>query len=117
MSFEDHILPPANPISALTEQLNPCLVVLHYLKNWVTGKETSIHGRNEKHVLLYPQKGRQNDRPKHRPPPPHGAAYEDKDHRPQYIVSSDHANSIAGCTASIGRMVNRKTSGKKRSTP
>ena len=43
--------------------------------------------------------------------------YEDKDHRPQYVVRSDDADIISGCTASIGRMVNRKTSGRKRSTP
>ena len=57
MIFEGHILPPANLISALTEQLNPCVVVLRFLKYWVTGKETSIHGRGEKYVILCPENG------------------------------------------------------------
>jgi hypothetical protein len=54
MILEGHILPPAKQI---TEQLKPCVVVPLCLKYWITGKETSVHGRDEKYVILYPENG------------------------------------------------------------
>jgi hypothetical protein len=57
MIFERHVLPHANLITALTEELNLFVVVLRVLKYRVPSEETSINGRDEKYAILYPENG------------------------------------------------------------
>jgi hypothetical protein len=52
MIVERHISPRANQIIALTEELNPCVIVLRVVKYRVTSVETSIDGRDEKYVYI-----------------------------------------------------------------
>lgn len=71
---------------AVAEQLNLRVVVLRFLKYWVTGKETSILGKDEKYAILFPENGGRmivwnNDHHHHQ----RSTVYEDEDHRPQYL--------------------------------